>query len=174
MGVKRMFENGNYSRIGEYLTIIQETSQFIFKEMRLLIYELRPPELEKEGLVGAIKNRLNYVENRLGIGVDFQFNEMPEISKEVENNLFRIVAETLNNSLKHAKATRISILLLYSEHDLNLTIMDNGVGFNIEEGEKNGGFGLSTIKERARMMDAHLEINSTPGSGTKVSIRKSY
>ena len=173
LGVKRMFENGNYSQIGEYLTTIQETSQLVLKEMRLLVYELRPPELAKEGLIGAIKNRLNYVENRLGIGVDFQYNEMPQIPNEVENNLFRIVAETLNNSLKHAKATRISIRLFCSGHELNLSILDNGVGFNVEEGERNGGFGLSTIKERARMINAQLEIFSSPGSGTKVSIRKS-
>ena len=95
-----------------------------------------------------------------------------ELEPRVERELLRIAQEALSNVLHHARATEVSVDLHYSSDTLMLTIADNGVGFSVDEGfGKAGHYGLLGMKERASLIDGAIEIASTPGRGTKITLR---
>lgn len=168
---KQSLSANNYERLEQNINFIAETAHQSLKEMRLLVYELRPPELEKIGLIGALRKRLDAIEKRVGIKVILNVHEKIPLPIQVENGLYRIAQEALNNSLKHAKATIIEIIINRTDKDLSMEIKDNGIGFNQGAMDDTGGMGLSIIKERSAHIDAHFEIHSTPDNGTTVKIR---
>jgi signal transduction histidine kinase len=137
--------------------------------MRLLLYELRPSILEQEGLVRALRIRLDTVERRVGIKVQFQADKLVKLSKHVEGELYRIAIEALNNALRHAEASLVSIRLTSNGHQVELAVTDNGWGFNPDEvGE--GRMGLKSMRERAEKLGGRLTITSASGAGTKLVV----
>ncbi len=95
-----------------------------------------------------------------------------ELEARVERELLRIAQEALSNVLHHARATSVSVDLHYSSDTLMLTIVDDGVGFSVDEGfHKAGHYGLLGMTERASLIDGSLEIVSEPGEGTKITLR---
>jgi len=99
--------------------------------MRLLILELIPPTLEKEGLVGALQKRLDAVENRVGIQARVIMEEFCDIPPYLEKDLYWIAQEALNNSLKHAQAGNVNVSIQVKDHTILLTISDDGIGFDL-------------------------------------------
>ena len=97
---------GEARRVQEHLAEIGETAQQALREMRLLVHELRPPVLEREGLAGALNQRLDAVERRAGIEAHLFADGWGDVPAAVEEELYYIARETLNNALKHAAATR--------------------------------------------------------------------
>ena len=93
----------------QYLDDIQNTAQESLADMRLLIYELRPPILDREGLISALQNRLISVEDRAGIKSSIKSNLTDRLSPDVEEGLYQIAREALNNTIKHAHAKNILI-----------------------------------------------------------------
>jgi signal transduction histidine kinase len=145
---------------------IDEETRSALKEFRLLIYNLRPPELEKTGLIGAIKQRLVSVENRTGLKFALNVSgEIPALRPEAEENLYLIAQEALNNTMRHAHATQVSVDLLAEKGQLRMRISDDGCGF-FPDYVKPGCMGLANMRERAGAMGGNLKISSTPGNGT--------
>jgi len=139
-------------------------------DMRLLIFELHPPILEKEGLVTVVKTRLDSVEARSGIDTDFKvFNER-RLPLETETELYRIVQEGLTNIVKHAKADYVSLSMHYSREKFKLEIQDNGIGFISEEVARGGGLGLRNIQERVKRMKGSFSVDSVPKTGTTLTV----
>jgi signal transduction histidine kinase len=162
-------EDENTSKVKNVLAHLGENALYALKEMRLLLYELRPSILEQEGLVRALSIRLDTVERRVGIKVQFQADEFVRLSKHVEGELYRIAIEALNNALKHAEASLVSIHLASTSHQVELAVTDNGRGFNLDEvGE--GRMGLKSMHERAEKLGGWLTITSAPGAGTKLVV----
>lgn len=152
----------------EHLQEVRETLQEALGEMRLLLFELRPPLLDELGLAGALKARLQAVEARAGLVTDFQDNSGGQrLAQGMEQELFRVVQEALNNVLKHAHATRIGICLQISQSAVILEVADNGVGF-MPERDGSGGFGLAGMRERLVQLGGTLRIESGTGTGTRV------
>jgi signal transduction histidine kinase len=87
----------------------------------------------------------------------------------VEEELYHIAQEALNNVLKHAGAQHVWVDLCFSPAETSLAIRDNGVGFTLTLAS-NGGLGLASLKERAEKIGAILEIKSTPGTGTEIKV----
>jgi len=160
-----------HDQAASYLARIGETAQQALKEMRLLIYELRPPVLEKEGLAGALRQRLDSVESRAGIEARLVIELSAKLPQSLEDALFLIAQEALNNSLKHARANLLQVTLQEEEGWVELCITDNGSGFNPNPGEETGGMGLANIRERAGQAGGVVSIESQPGKGTQVSVR---
>ena len=106
---RRLVRTGDLERAEGYLARLGETAQDALKEMRLLVYELRPPALEREGLVGAIQQRLGAVERQAGVKAHLLVDDMIELPASVEEGLYRIAQEALNNALKHAAATSVTV-----------------------------------------------------------------
>ena len=140
------------------------------KEMRLLVFELQPPELEKEGLPTAIRRRLEAVEERAGVDAQLVVDDHFNISGKVEQEFFRIVQEALNNSLKHAAASEVIVYLRQKEKCIEMEIKDNGVGFDSKNISKSSGMGLKNIQDRAEKLGGNVTIQSNPGNGTSIKI----
>jgi nitrate/nitrite-specific signal transduction histidine kinase len=166
----RQLLSGDTDMVAEHLCEIRNTSQESLREMRLLIFELRLPMLKTEGLAAALQARLESVEARVGLETDFRVEGDGRLSPEVEEGLYRIAQEALNNALKHAHAQTVSVHLHHNRRTVTLEIADDGVGFEPAEAQEQGGFGLRGMEERAVRMGGELTVQSKPGEGTNVTV----
>jgi signal transduction histidine kinase/HAMP domain-containing protein len=176
-GGRRLADSGNLESVGDYFVDLGEIALQSLKEMRLLIHELRPPVLEREGLVGALQRRLDTVEGRAGmearlmmVGDALEDGGKVDLPVSVEQDLYGIAQEALNNALKHAAATSITVWLRADGGRLELEIVDDGRGFEPERVGDGGGIGLSTMRERSERLNGMLTIQSAPGEGTRVKV----
>jgi signal transduction histidine kinase len=140
------------------------------KEMRLLVYELRSPIVNSMGLSGAIQNRLDAVERRSKVVSSLEVNNPGYLPPRIEEHLYRIALEALNNSLKHAGASRVDVSINYTESTVSLQIKDDGVGFDLSTAANNGGMGLASIRERTEKLGGRLEILSAPDQGSSIKV----
>ena len=154
---------GNQARLGE---IAQQALQ----EMRLLVYELRPLPLESEGLIGALEQRLETVERRAGLQARLLVEGEIELAADLEEEVYRIVQEALNNALKHARASEVLVSARVADDSVVFEVADNGQGFDPADTHEKGGLGLISMQERATKIGGQLTISSVPGEGTKVTI----
>jgi signal transduction histidine kinase len=138
--------------------------------VRLLIFELRPSALESEGLVQALRARLEAVEERAGLAVSFEVQGEGSLLLTVEEGLYRVSQEALNNALKHAAAHRIDVCLAYEDACVVLEIRDDGMGFDRQVAAESGGPGLRSMVERAAHMGGTMVLDSHPGAGTYIRV----
>ena len=149
---------------------LQKAALEALREMRLLVFELRPPVLQKKGLAAALQARLAAVEGRAGVKAELLTAGPISLPGNIEKALYGIAKESLNNILKHAEATRISVELRQSESSAYLEISDNGLGFDTAVARQRGGLGLLGLEERAAAIGGLLFIDSHPGSGTLIRV----
>jgi len=161
---------GQFDQVRQHLNDIQNTAQESLSDIRLLIYELRPPVLEEEGLVAALQNRLYSVENRADLKSNLKSNLKGRLPLSVEEGLYRIAQEALNNTLKHAQARNVGISLLKENGKVMMKITDDGKGFDPAIECQEGCLGILTMKERAAMYDWNFSLNSSPGAGTCIRV----
>ncbi len=166
----RLLAQGNEAQAADHLRELQASAQEALAEMRLLIYELRPPVLEQVGLQGALQARLEAVEGRSGLETQFSAEGQVELEREIQENLYGIAREALNNSLKHAQATSLRVNLHISEPSVRLEISDDGIGFDPNGDYQEGGLGVRGMQERAEQIGGVLSIISKPGEGTSVVV----
>jgi len=152
------------------LTKLRRTARDALGQMRLLIYRLRPPILEEEGLAAALEARLETVETRAGLKTKLELTGMEELPKDVENELYSIAIEALNNTLKHANAERVSVSLSQKDGTFNMEIADDGSGFDLDSAQESGGLGLRGMQERVAQLGGHFKIESQPGQGTRIYV----
>ena len=164
-------EIGDLEHVSEYLDDIGSGAHQALKEMRLLVYELRPPVLEEEGLVGALRRRLDAVEGRAGLSARLLTKGLVALPRPVEEGLYRIAQEALNNTLKHTTATTVTVYLRGEEGQVELEVVDDGCGFDPEVVGAGGGMGLMSMRERAEELGGTLTVSSAPGEGTSVQVR---
>jgi signal transduction histidine kinase len=164
----RALADGDVEPAGANLREVRDTLQEALGEMRLLLFELRPPLLDELGLAGALKARLQAVEARAALETEFTDRlDGQRLGQTTEQELFRVAQEALNNILKHAHATRVGIDLEVSETAVTVEITDNGIGFTPEL-DGAGGFGLEGMRQRIDRLGGTLRIESRPGNGTRV------
>jgi len=149
---------------------VGETAQQALKEMRLLLYELRPDVLEQDGLVSALQRRLDAVERRAGVEVILKADAPLKLPASLEEGLYRIALEALNNALKHASPSQVKVHLATDNGSVALAVTDDGVGFNPRFAGNSGGMGLVNMQERARQLGAQVSVMSAPGAGTTVKV----
>jgi len=167
-GWRRSLRDAGKAQIEEYLLRIGELNEQALKEMRLLIHELRPPALEAEGLLGALHLRLDAVEKRAGVNARLISDAVVQFPRPVEEELYRIAQEALNNALKHAAARNVVVRLATDNRRALLEIEDDGRGFVVDAADGRGGMGLANMRERAGRLGGSLDILSAPGHGTTV------
>ena len=148
---------------------IGETAQEALGEMRLLLFQLRPQHLEEQGLAQALQSRLRAVEARAGLNVEFDCAANQRLPAETEHELYRLAQEALNNVVKHAHARRVGVRLHIAAQTAKLDIVDDGIGFD-PSCSGAGGFGLSSMRERAAHLGGVLHVESARGSGTLVRV----
>jgi nitrate/nitrite-specific signal transduction histidine kinase len=163
-----MEERQRLSLSEQYLSRIHQVARQALKEMRLLVYELRPEDFLEDGLVGALQRRLDSVERRSEINAQLIVEEQPDLNEAVEIALYYIAMEALNNTLKHSGASTVVITLRGEDNRVSLEIADDGQGFDLSQKEALSGMGLLSMRERAAAFHGDLQVISKPGSGTKI------
>jgi PAS domain S-box-containing protein len=132
---------------------------------------LHPSILDDLGLAKAVEAECARFAKREGVEVDFALQGLPErVPAEVALALYRIVQEGLANVAKHACARRVNVSLRADDAALHLTVADDGLGFDRAEVRRRPGLGLSSIRERVRLMRGRHRIDSRPGSGTTIEV----
>lgn len=147
---------------------VEENALYSLREMRLLLYQLRPLALQSQSLVAAFEERFSLVEQRLGISAQLEVDTSPELPEAIEEELYYIITEALNNALKHAQATEVRLRFSSLDDRLLIAIEDNGQGFDPKQ--QTPGLGLENMCSRADKIDALVEIVSAVGQGTTVRI----
>ncbi len=161
---------GDTDAVADHLCELRNTAQESLREMRLLIFELRSPTLKSEGLAAALQMRLEAVEEKVGLETSFTKEGDGRLSPEIEEGLYRIAQEALNNALKHAHANRVWVHLHHNHQMVTLSIIDDGVGFEPASEEQKGGFGLRSMAERAARLGGELTVQSRPNRGTCIKV----
>jgi signal transduction histidine kinase len=169
---QRVASAGDIERARGYLIRLGEISQQALREMRLLVYELRPLALREIGLVEALQQRMDTVERRAGIEATLRADDTLDLPRSIEEEIYRIAIEALNNALKHANPTTVTVTLGLLQKPkipcVELTIVDDGIGFDPDMKGHAGGLGLVSMQERIEKLGGELTILSAPGKGTQV------
>jgi signal transduction histidine kinase len=142
----------------------------MIRQVRTLAFELRPSMLDDLGLVEAL--RLLVARHGERTGVSATFNATPPDARapvEIETACFRIAQEALSNVARHARAGHVEVTLTTQDVALEVTVRDDGVGFNVER--LRTGLGLVGMGERAELAGGRLDIESAPGDGTTLRAR---
>ena len=166
----RMIKGGDLKQAEGNQTRLGEIAQQALQEMRLLVYELRPQVLQNEGLIGALEHRLEAVERRAGINAHMQVELEIDLHPSLDEELFHISMEALNNALKHSKASEVTLSLKSEEDTIILMVEDNGRGFDQELVQSQAGMGLTSMTERVEKIGGGLSIESGSGTGTRILV----
>jgi signal transduction histidine kinase len=168
-GWKKMAQDGRLADPAASFQQLEGIGLQALKEMRLLIHQLRPSVLEEAGLAGAVQHRLEAVEQRANIDTELVIDgDLPPLSPLFEEQLYNIAQEALNNALRHAQASAISVYIYCQDGQLSLMVRDNGVGFDTDN--SSTGIGLQSMRERAEAIAAQLSVSSHPHEGTMVQV----
>jgi signal transduction histidine kinase len=155
--------------LNRWLHTVGETARQAIKEMRLFIHELQPPALREKGLVGALHQRLASVEGRANVEARLLADETLRLPLATERALYQIAQEALNNALRHAHASTVTIYWGSEENGALLEVRDDGCGFD-PQAVSDPGMGLANMQHRAAAIGANFKIVSVPGGGTRVRV----
>ncbi|MEA4852172.1 MAG: sensor histidine kinase, partial [Paludibacter sp.] len=145
------------------------------KTTRRIMTDLRPEVLDVLGIKDALKQHLTKFAERNELKCTFEDKTTTfELDAQQSLSLFRILQESLTNIVKHAKASEVKVKLLQTNDSLQLSITDNGIGFNSQNSTKQESYGLIGMKERAFLIDGNLTITSKKNVGTTIKIEIPY
>lgn len=158
-----------HAQIGTYFDELAELGQQALGEMRLLLYQLRSSVLSQVGLSGALKQRLNAVEERVGIQTKLHtVGEVDSLPLHLQAEVYFIAQEALNNALRHAHASLVQIELTRRNERLELVVQDNGNGF--DPNIVTEGMGLQNMSTRAQLLGAEFQVISNYSEGTRIQL----
>ena len=139
------------------------------EDVHALSYRLHPSVLDDLGLVEALRAECHRVARHGALRVDVDARDVPEtVPSETSLCLFRVAQEALNNATRHGRASAVTVLLSPRERGLQLAVSDNGTGFDTTRPRERASLGLASMRERVRLLQGQLDIESTPGRGTTV------
>ncbi|GGJ78807.1 NarL family two-component system sensor histidine kinase LiaS [Anoxybacillus voinovskiensis] len=138
-------------------------------EMRALLLHLRPVQLKGKSLQDGMKELLTELEQKVPMEIKWKIEEVT-LDRGVEDHLFRILQESVSNTLRHAKANMLEVLLLERDGFVLLRVSDDGVGFDVER-TKSGSYGLQHMYERAAEIGGTLKIVSIKNKGTRLEVK---
>lgn len=165
--------------------LVQELSQLKFlvkeslREVRKIIFDLRPMALDDLGLVPTLRRYLEYLEEqdglRVALAVTGQERRLPSA---LEVALFRVIQEAVNNAHRHAQASIIQVQLSFDDKHITASVCDDGVGFDVDQVQQGWqdrpSFGLVNMRERVQLLNGDFEVKSAPGKGTSITARLDY
>jgi signal transduction histidine kinase len=162
----------NSQRTAGQLERLQETAAAALAEMRALIAQLRPPALKDQGLVSALQQHIATLSRREGLRIELRVTGDERLARGFEQALYRIVQEALNNTIKHASASSVRVLLEFDPGWVQVRVIDDGQGFDPQSAMEAGSrtFGLISMRERATEIGGSMTIHSTIGGGTEITV----
>ena len=149
----------------EKLGSLRDLQREALAEMRALIFELRPGNLEHDGLLAALKTHTGGLQGRIGLPIVVTSDLSERLPLTVEEVLYRISQEALHNVVKHAAARQVTLSIDHPPSGVRLRIVDDGKGFEAAS-VPDGHLGLAGMRARAEKIGASLEVTSKPGAGT--------
>lgn len=159
------------------LNTMSNTLKDVIKEIREIIYNLKPMSLDDLGLVTTVERYINQLMINYDIKVEITHNhEVADILPVIKLSILRMIQEACNNAIKHAEAKNIDIDIRYSKKNIDLSIKDDGKGFDIDNIKdydvtpEHSGYGLSIMKERVYLLSGRMKIKSIVNKGTTVTI----
>ena len=166
------FRDGDTKQALLEMKSIRESIRQALREVRRIIYDLRPMALDDLGLFPTIKKHISSVSEYSNIDIELALHgEERRLPPNYEVAVFRILQEGLQNAIKHANASLIKVRLELLQNRVSLIIEDNGIGFNPEEiNNKKDSYGLIGMKERVDLLEGEMTIKSEPNSGTKIIV----
>lgn len=158
-------EMSNQPEVKDMLTYMQELSQEALTEMKGLIWQLRPQGLEN-GITTALFNYANV----LGLNMECNIEGVCTLPTHIEEELWRIGQEALNNCKKHAETNKVWFDLFKTNSTVVMVVEDKGRGFNYNEDTSIPSLGLKGMKERVLRLEGDFLLTSSPGAGTKIKM----
>lgn len=160
----------DFAKAQRQVALIEEMSSVAQSEMRALLLHLRPVHLEGKRLSQGLYELIQELRAKVPIEIQFEMDEEVQLSKGIEDHLFRIVQEALSNTLRHSRADKMELRLQHRADYVRLYIRDNGVGFDMDV-KKHASYGLVSMQERVNEIGGSIHIISAPGKGTRIEIR---
>jgi two-component system, NarL family, sensor histidine kinase DevS len=168
LGLKPLEQTAATDEARAAVASLRELVVSTLQNVRRLAVELRPSALDDFGLVSAVERLADTFRDQSGLQVDLEAQVGDErLPREVETAFYRIIQEALTNIVKHARASRVSILLTYRDGSVAAIVEDDGSGFD-PSATSDDGLGLVGMRERVGLIGGRLRIESAPGSGTTV------
>ncbi|MEC5143167.1 sensor histidine kinase [Chitinophaga sp. 212800010-3] len=156
--------------IKEALALLDDAMQ----EMKNITYSIMPATLLKLGLIVALQNLFNRITTQSFIYINYTtFGFTSRLDEATELSIYQVVLEAVNNIVKHAQACNITVQLVRSASNINITIEDDGQGFEVSR-ENTGGSGLNNMQSRIKNLGGTIDIDSQHGSGTTIIIEIPY
>jgi signal transduction histidine kinase len=140
-------------------------------DTRRALKALRSSDLEDLGLRLAIKKIAESAASRFSLDLDLTLDPMPSLSPDIEQTIYRVAQEAIENVTKHSEAKKIGVTLFHQDNHIHLIVEDNGLGFDTKSKQPTGHFGLIGMKERAELAGGSLVIESEKNKGTKVTLK---
>ena len=165
---RNALDEGDTARLRDSLGQLEFNAGLTLREMRLLLHELRPAALMTGGLRRALHDRLEWVERRVGIAASCHVDDRLMAGRDVEDMLYRVALEALNNALRHANATQVDVDVRCWGRHVRLTVSDDGCGF--DPARVTAGMGLAGMQDRVCQQGGKLKVVSAPGCGTTVTV----
>ncbi|WP_168121118.1 sensor histidine kinase [Paenibacillus sp. HB172176] len=166
--VSRTIER-DWERAKRQVQLIEEMAAVAQSEMRALLLHLRPVHLDGKNLGQALKILIEELQQKVPMTISLEIDETITLLPRAEDHLFRIAQEALSNSLRHSKAESMFIRLQRIDHKVHMTLIDNGIGFDLEA-KKQSSYGLLTMEERVNELGGSLNMISKPGEGTTIHL----
>ncbi|SDS22098.1 two-component system, NarL family, sensor histidine kinase LiaS [Paenibacillaceae bacterium GAS479] len=166
--VSRTIEK-DWERARRQVQLIEEMAAVAQSEMRALLLHLRPVHLDGKVLAQALELLVTELQVKVPMDINIEVDRTLLFHPTAEDHLFRIAQESLSNTLRHAKATKMDISLKRDGKMAKLSFIDNGIGFDLEE-KKQASYGLLTMEERIHELGGHIAVMTAPGEGTAIEM----
>jgi signal transduction histidine kinase len=169
LGLRAVEDAGEPENVKKAVSDLRELVVATLQDVRRLAVQLRPKALDDFGLVPALERLTQTFTESSGIAVDLEAQLGDRLPTEAETTLYRVVQEALTNVVKHAEASRVSILLVRRDGAATVVIEDDGRGFDPSEASEQS-MGLQGMRERAELHDGRLTVETSPGAGTTLVV----
>jgi signal transduction histidine kinase len=170
--VKVFLRNGKPDEATQQLDQLAAAAREVYADVRESIIGLRSAAIPGRTISDALQDYVHTWQAHAGVDCDLRIEGTPRLTPNAQLQVLRIVQESLANIRKHANATRASLAIVQTASTLRITIEDNGAGFKPGELGRSEmpRFGLSTMRERAETIGGRFQLDSVPGSGTRVTV----
>lgn len=167
---KAKIASGQAEIIGDMHKLVEGT----IATTRRISHDLLPPTLEKFGLIAALKELCESIRKYQGLKLQFEINESDAkpLNDMTALQIFRVIQELINNTLKHAQADTIRLKLWTDPNGVRIEYSDNGKGFEHDADSLPNGLGMQNIENRLSMINADYQIQTAPGKGMLVNISR--
>ena len=169
VGLEQLLDNP--TEVGSRVKGLKNDVVDLSRDVQALSHELHSSKLEYLGVVAGIKSWCKEFSERQKLEIDFRSDVASPLSSELGISLFRVLQESLHNAAKHSGVKRIEIRLREDRDDIHLIISDSGKGFDIETALQGNGLGLTSMRERVRLVNGKIAIESKPMAGTTIHVR---